>query len=537
MTKELEKFVRTNYRKRPLANMFYPLNEVLGQSVPKNRVRYEGIAVFGNASTGKTCFTKHALDSIITTTTEYKFNQPEYNIIYSYIDMVKTIKYLDTDKEVNVLVLDDRYLTYSKYEFKKKSREFLAAIQRKYQDYKGSRGALVFVFFVTSRFDLPDCLNRFIRVRVFRSISGDKQENERVIKSLLGDRAFEELCRLDKKMNLGNHSEMSKSILVKNNYAGILEIEDFPIIELITARVNEKITILSPKEDTSLENLNTVKSVKSVKNVKGETLIEYLIRITIEELEKDSTLLEKAQRKIGKTTLQRNIKFYYWKYWLGLENEDINEMDDSIKSKESARQNASKVKTFLKKNRSLRTGISERAFQEQLTTELNRKMKESTEFPPSSFVVLSGKDCSFLPDQRVRHRHSPDLVLLTAPPPPPAAAAGATGSASTGSGNGPPNFEPSPENLLAFLEIKWHFERYDFVAEPGYSYLVSGLPAYQDTLLFVAAFDSLHQKTFLRCGSGCQLEWKMNSVDTFPSFEAIADFILKTLSLEKEELD
>lgn len=475
-----------------------------------NYVHFCGALVFGTQGTGKTTFVDQ-------TALLMKKNYGENLTVLKTKDLRLVTDYLDDlsleekDQHVFLTVFDDALLQMMKKEDQKKEIITQLSIIRRYIDQENKReklkeygkkmeGLLYFFFNVQLLYFLDKNIRSFLKYRAYKSKSPEKWDIDHYFKPVLGSALFKKLEQIDQMAEKAKNKLKNQTVVDMNGRTGLVIYEDYNEKELEDFR-DEIIYLEDHREGDSPQSY-----IIPITNISDSEIWEVLTALTIQELEKDSETLHKIKKEHNLTKDQdifhRNIKLVYQDYFTNITKEELVQAIPSISTINSLQTTLRWFKMYLKKDKSLRTIISEKFFKTTLTTV----------FPPDSVVLHkpSAQDIASLGLQP--RTHQPDLLLLRAGQP------------------------LSRSSVISFVEVKWLMSKHTFDLEPSWRYSQT-LPRPVVGLVL----DSREPKSLLR-GSVLTTEnqqptsneWSVNTVVTHSSIEKLGFYLLEELLSEDD---
>ncbi len=282
--------------------------------IPKDMLHYNAAFLFGIPVSGKTIFIFQLIYRM------WQYYGDDLNPIITYEDMTEGTRYFD-DRKVQLLIVDDSLTHHSKAQKKKKSGELLAKIRHVYDKYDDSITGIVYVIFASqSVFDLDISVRRQLNCRVYKSLSGLNWDNDNAIRPDVGLYAYKVLSYIHQGITKANNDVKSTSIVSfiggdrKDNVGYIY----FPYNEKEIEKAKEISTIIFPSMSTKTDfNVEL-----SLTNYTKEKTFNDLPVILLDELRKNRELLAEAEKDIGKTVLERNVKMWFLRQFHGWSYED-----------------------------------------------------------------------------------------------------------------------------------------------------------------------------------------------------------------------
>jgi len=369
-------------------------------------VHYAGSFFFGAQNSGKTTFSEQV--AIIMD----EYYQDKLIILRSMdmqsaIDFIDKMPYKEKNQKVFFIIIEDALVKQSRTDNTKKIVQGLSIIRRfvdgendptKDKKYK-MRGILYVNFNTQLLYFLDKDIRSMLKYRAFKSRSGSKSDIDKYFRPTLGDDLYKLLSKIDRSSEKPSHKMKHITIVDMNGEVGYIILDNFDEEKL--AEIREKIIFLAPIIDSTYKKEHEITEESNI----PEGFWKRIKEIFIEELytkkskRRKIDYLSVAKQVIGDSTLKRNIRLFYLKYFEGYDNNALEKEIKKLGTKGSARVTATKAKNFLKKNSAFKAIISERFFLELL--------RNSTVLSPLSFVVKTKK--WFL--KSLGATHHPDLYV------------------------------------------------------------------------------------------------------------------------------
>lgn len=361
--------------------------------IPEHGVHYDGSFVYAIAGSGKTIFVWQLIYRL------WQKYGDDLNSIVNYGPMVEGTNYFN-DKKVQLLICDDALSNHSKKEKNKEATKLLAKIRHVYDNYDDSINGIIYVIFVSqSIYDLELGVRRQLTKRVYKSLSGLHHDNTHSIKPDIGLQAFNVLSKIHLEITeKANNAYKAFSIVsfvsgvIKNN-VGYIHF-DYDLDEI--AKAKEITTIIDDSTENTTYTNNLQKNYE-ISNLSDNFWFD-ILPIFLKELYANKSLLEKARKMIGISTLERNIELWYKRQFERYEYPDLVDPTININSKDNARIYCNDVKNFLRETHTFKADLSEEFFL--------KKIQNSTVSPP----LLASRKTNLFFDSSLSTQH-PDIYL------------------------------------------------------------------------------------------------------------------------------
>ncbi|MCE7743646.1 MAG: GTP-binding protein [Candidatus Heimdallarchaeota archaeon] len=516
---DILKLPREVRRERPIPNFKPFLIDAFTQPLVDFKTHFCGTILIGFPGSGKTTFLQYIAEIIQET-----YGLDKINILISN-DFIRSVDSMN-EKEVQVLFTDDamaiqdkrslagkalaniRHISTAKrlailypddfgYLGKMTVEELLEynldqlALPEE-QERIGKRG-IVYIFFNTQEFyGIAVDIRRQCKILIFKSASTNPRDAPELIK-LLGKKSFQKLRSISKSTlkNKEFDADLSKALVISlaHDEAGIVDFSEL----FDRKRLREVWKHVQGVNRIEVENRDNYAKI-TLQRYTDEGVFDRLPEILLEELYKNQKLLEVAQKKIGKSTLKRNITMWYLRQFCGWDYNDLKIEFKTGGEKQSTRVFISSVRNFLVRNNAFKAIISERWVLEQIR-------QNSTVSPRGLFVEQKKKKWF---RSEISNQH-PDLYLSV------------------------------DKQLAGFLAVKMHFERETFHPSPEVQYA----QAY-DKPVYALIIDVCGEETNLRFAKippkNYELEeQKKDTVEIRRDFEEIITILKKDLLPKEKE--